>query len=158
MNQSTQTNKYEQLFEVLGKVVPWLLIFILTTTVATISIGDCYKSISAANWPSVVGKIENISWHEGRFNKKRQYKVIVSYDYSIGDREYHNDTLAIGYSGSDDRKNNQLILDKLQNATEVSVRYNPDLPEQSTLAYGLNAANVFTLLGFLGSSVLSMLS
>ncbi len=162
MEQSTES-KYKKISRVLEKLVPLIFIWAFCGMVATSAFDNCFESIAAAHWPSVVGKIEHVSWQEHRHKKKgTHYDVKVEYNYSIDNRQYHNNTLAFGYSSSENRENNQLILDKLQHASEVFVRYNPDRPEQSTLAYGLNSSNTLAalliLFGFLILVIISICS
>jgi Protein of unknown function (DUF3592) len=162
VEQSTES-KYEKLFIVLGKLGFLIFTWALFGMVATSVFDNCFESISAAHWPSVVGKLEHVTWQEHRHKKQgTHYDVKVEYNYSIDNRQYHNNTLAFGYSASENRENNQLILDKLQHAAEVCVRYNPNRPEQSTLAYGLNSSNTFSaillLFGFLILTIVSIFS
>jgi Protein of unknown function (DUF3592) len=113
-------------------------------------IGSLYtfsESISAANWPSVVGKLENVSWQESEGKGGTYYKVKVKYNYSIDNRKYHNDTLAFGYAASKDRETHERIFSKLQQTKAISVCYNFKHPDRSILGYGINSWNIESILG-----------
>lgn len=87
MEQSTES-KYEKLFTVLGKLVFLIFMWALLGMVATSVLDNCFESIAAAYWPSVVGKLEHVSLQEHRHNKRKHYDVKVEYNYSIDNQQY----------------------------------------------------------------------
>ena len=119
------------------------------------SLDSVGKSAEASNWPSVTGTITKTDISGRRIKRGRySYKLEVEYRYSVMDRTYSGSRLAFGYNSSGRRPEHQDILDRLESASSVKVRYNPQNPEISTLSFGTHQwikrdfAQGFTVLSF----------
>ncbi len=106
------------------------------------SIDSANKSVEASNWSSVTGTITNLSLEESSVSHDgttyEVYEVKVEYRYSVMDRTYTSSRLAFGYASTGRRQVHQDILNKLESASSVKVRYNPQDPETSTLSFGIH--------------------
>lgn len=100
------------------------------------------KATRADAWPSVPATLNSVELKESMDSDGSTFEVVVDYVYRVGGRTYGGDTLSFGYSGSSGQEAHAQIYRKLQNARTVRVRYNPDRPEQSTIAHGLNRAHM----------------
>ncbi|MEO1376630.1 MAG: DUF3592 domain-containing protein [Cyanobacteria bacterium J06635_10] len=113
-------------------------------------IGIATDSIQASNWPSVMGKITNLSLQkqissDSDGTTTEIYEVKVEYSYSVMDRTYNSSRLAFGYGSSSGKPIHQEIFDKLESASSVKVRYSPKNPEISTLSFGIHRSIQFVL-------------
>jgi len=108
-------------------------------------IDSAKRSVEASNWPSVTGTITNLSLRENSDSDGTSYEVKVEYHYSVKGRRYTNSRLAFGYAGSSGRQAHQDILNKLERASSVKVRYNPQHPATSTLSFGIHRSIKFIL-------------
>ncbi|MDJ1182757.1 DUF3592 domain-containing protein [Roseofilum casamattae] len=107
------------------------------------SINSAQKSIQASQWPSTMGTLEKVSLHENLDDDSSTYEVRVEYRYSVMGQTYTSSRLAFGYTGSSGRKQHQEILKKLQNASVINVRYNPNNPATSVLSFGIHRSIKF---------------
>jgi hypothetical protein len=98
------------------------------------------QSVEASNWPSVTGTITNLSLRENSDSDGTTYGVEVDYRYSVMGRTYTSSRLAFGYASSSCRQEHQDIFNKLENASSVKVRYNPQNPAISTLSFGIHGS------------------
>jgi Protein of unknown function (DUF3592) len=121
--------------------------FFIISAIGTVKSIDLFSAaIFAAKWPSVIGKIEEVSWQEyensGYKNQDISYQVIVKYEYSVNDRTYTNDTIAFAYNGISEIEIDRAIFNKLQEAEAVVVRYDPSNHSRSSLAYGIHSTHL----------------
>lgn len=103
------------------------------------------RSTEASAWPSVTGTIVSCDLESNTDEDGTTYEVTVNYSYTVAGREFTNDVLAFGYSGSSGYEAHQEILDKLKTAKTVDVRYDPSNPETSVLSFGFHRSIQFTL-------------
>jgi hypothetical protein len=97
------------------------------------------RSRRAGSWPTVPGKIVRLELEEsGDLDKGYRYEVKVRYKYSVAGKRYEGDRVAIGYTGSVSQAAQQAVLAKLQKATMLEVRYDPEDPSSSCLSYGVH--------------------
>lgn len=108
-------------------------------------INSVKQSVKASNWPSVTGAITNLSLRENTDSDGTTYGVEVEYRYSVMGRTYTSSRLAFGYASSSGRQAHQDILNKLEHASSVKVRYNPQNPATSTLSSGIHRSAKFAL-------------
>jgi Protein of unknown function (DUF3592) len=108
-------------------------------------INSAKQSVEASNWPSVTGTITNLSLRENSDSDGTTYGVEVEYRYSVMGRTYTSSRLAFGYASSSGRQAHQDILNKLDHASSVNVRYNPQNPATSTLSFGIHRSVKFVL-------------
>ena len=102
------------------------------------SISSAQKSIQAAQWPSTMGTLSNVSLREKSDSDGSTYEVRVEYSYSVMGQTYTSSRLAFGYTASSGKKQHQEVLQKLQNASIINVRYNPKNPATSVLSFGIH--------------------
>ncbi|MGD1699802.1 DUF3592 domain-containing protein [Dapis sp. BLCC M229] len=108
-------------------------------------INSAKKSVEVSNWPSVTGTITNMSLRESSDSDGTTYGVEVEYRYSVMGRTYTGSRLAFGYISSSGRQAHQDILNKLESASSVKVRYSPQNPATSTLSFGIHRSIKFVL-------------
>lgn len=101
-------------------------------------INSAKQSVEASNWPFVTGTITNLSLRENSDSDGTTYGVEVEYHYSVRGRTYTSSRLAFGYASSSGRQAHQDFLNKLEHASSVKVRYNPQNPATSTLSFGIH--------------------
>jgi len=105
------------------------------------------ESAQASSWPSVQGTITNVSLREDSDSDgDTTYEVEVQYNYSVMGQNYTSSRLAFGYAASSVRQRHKDILDKLERASSVNVRYDPRDPSTSTLSFGIHSSIKLTLL------------
>jgi hypothetical protein len=109
------------------------------------TIDSAKQSVEASNWPSVTGTITNLSLREKSDSDGKTYGVEVDYRYSVMDRTYTSSRLAFGYASTTSRQPHQDIFNKLEPASSVKVRYNPQHPATSTLSSGIHSSIKFIL-------------
>lgn len=96
------------------------------------------RSTDAANWPTAVGTIQSCELRSHSDGEGTTHQVQVRYRYEAEGREWTNDVLAFGYSGSSGRQSHLQIVDRLQSAETVQVRYRPNDPQTSVLSFGFH--------------------
>jgi hypothetical protein len=101
-------------------------------------INSAKQSVEASNWTSVTGTITNLSLRENSDSDGTTYGVEVEYRYSVMGRTYTSSRLAFGYASSSGRQAHQDIFNKLEQASSVKIRYNPQNPAASTLSFGIH--------------------
>jgi hypothetical protein len=105
------------------------------------------RSMQAASWPTTPGTITQLSVQEDSGGEGgTTYMVKLLYTYRVDGVLYEGNRLAFGYSGSSNRQAQQEIHRKLNDAKEVSVRYDPSDPAVSCLSFGLHGSIRFILL------------
>jgi uncharacterized membrane protein len=152
--EETITSERESIVEqyidlrILYVVLVLMSVLFITFAIGTVKSIDLFAAaIFAAKWPSVVGTIEEVSLqkHEESSSDESQdisYRAIVKYEYFVDDRAYTNDTIAFGYGSSENVELHRAILNKLQEAEAVVVRYDPANPSRSSLAYGIHSTHL----------------
>ncbi len=103
------------------------------------------RSRDAAAWPTCVGLIRECKLTTHSDSDGNTYGVDVKYEYAVGGKEFVGSTIAYGYANSSARQTHEKVLQKLQSAERVEVRYNPLQPEQSVLSYGTHQSIKFIL-------------
>ncbi|MFO0943265.1 MAG: DUF3592 domain-containing protein [Pirellulales bacterium] len=102
------------------------------------------RSLQAAKWPTVNGRILSSELVVGRRNSQ-QVKAI--YKYMVGGREFKNDVIAFGYRAGGGHGE---VLEKVRAGKAIQVRYDPSDPQNSTLSCGfhksLQLGLIFSLL------------
>lgn len=106
-------------------------------------INSAKQSVEASNWPSVTGTITNLYLDKSRSPNGQVYHVEVDYHYTVMGRTYTSSRLAFGYSSSNVIQAHEDILNKLEHASSVKVRYNPQNPATSTLSCGIHTSIKF---------------
>lgn len=106
-----------------------------------------YKSKQAENWPLTDGKILSCKLRENIDSEGNSYQAEVLYSYWAAGQTREGKKLAFGYSGSSSRQMHKEIVERLEKASCVKVRYNPSKPSEAVLACGLNRS-IITLFIF----------
>ncbi len=97
-----------------------------------------WKSNQVEHWPVVDGEILGRDLVVDSDSDGTTYRAAVRYRYTVAGRAYDADRIAFGYGGSSDLDAHQAIHDALSLSDHVGVRYNPNDPSQSALAYGVS--------------------
>lgn len=103
------------------------------------------RSTEAGSWPTVPGRIVACSMKESSDSDGSTYQVQVEYAYKVAGVDYTNDRLAFGYSLSSGYEVHREILEKLQKAQTVEVRYDPGDPQTAVLSYGIHRSIQFVM-------------
>ncbi len=116
-------------------LIPFIIIF-SCFCIGFYFIGKGYKALrndkASEKWPTVTGRIVTCS------EKEYQYSSLIKaeYTYIVNDQIYRCNTIAYGYNGSSCRKYARKIMEVLNKAEGVQVRYNPTNPKEATLSHG----------------------
>jgi hypothetical protein len=103
------------------------------------------NSLRAANWPTVPGKLTKAELAEKNDGESTTYEVQIAYTYNVAGKDFQGSRLAYGYSASSGSEVHGEILQKLKDAKEIDVRYDPDDPASSVLSYGIHRSIQFLL-------------
>lgn len=105
------------------------------------------KSQTALDWPTTTAQIissELVTYHDSE--GANTYEVQTTYKYSLNGKSYQNDRIAFGYTSSSTKTAHQKILDKLHKAKKVRINYEPENPQNSVIAPGLNKSTIITFI------------
>lgn len=96
------------------------------------------KARAAESWPAVPGRVtaarvdvEESTDNDG--NASTWYNPVVSYGYSVGDRQLEGTRLRFGNYRSASRKKAEAALAPYAVGTAPVVRYNPERPDECVL-------------------------
>ncbi len=102
------------------------------------------KARVAATWPITDGEITASTMEtDTDSDGDTTYEAKISYKYNIIGASYNSKQVAFGMGGSSNRKLHYEIVNALPVGTKVAVRYNPDKPNEATLAHGNNQSLIF---------------
>mgnify|MGYP002624890260 CR=1 FL=1 len=101
------------------------------------------KAHQAKSWPTVDGSFKECKLETDDDTQQ----VKVRYIYLVDGLQREGTQIAFGYCGSNNHAEHEAILDKLQAAKTVTVRYNPAAPDEAVLAAGFNRS-IFLILAF----------
>lgn len=105
------------------------------------------RSTQAAIWPTAPATIVQLDLQEGSDSEGGStYQVDVRYNYTVNGVMHQGNRLAFGYASSSDLASHQEILQRLKEAKEVAVRYDPSDPSVSCLSFGLHRSIQFMLI------------
>jgi hypothetical protein len=128
--------------------VPALISTVVGLVLLRHAIITAMRAVQASNWTSVKGTITHSSLpatSAGSYGTA--YQAVIVYNYPAESPEspaesslYTGDRVAFGYGGSatGNKQAHEAIVDRLSVDSLVTVRYNPQNPEMSTLSCGIN--------------------
>ncbi|QDT52724.1 hypothetical protein Pan44_07360 [Caulifigura coniformis] len=123
----------------MGVFIPFISIFYIAGFVILgWVVRGAYQSTQAATWPTAAGTITSLEVDDVSDSDGTAYEVKVHYSYSVAGTDYEGSRLAFGYGASSGWKAAQQIRERLQQAREVAVRYDPADPSVSCLSYGFH--------------------
>lgn len=97
------------------------------------------------NWPETAGEITYSSVNESRDEDGTTYHADVEFTYVVDDRRYTSDTVSFGQYGSSNRRHAAGIVARYPVGTQVSVYYDPVLPDTAVLEPGVTWSSYFVL-------------
>ncbi|MEZ5977922.1 MAG: DUF3592 domain-containing protein [Planctomycetota bacterium] len=120
--------------------VPYLLGAFSLVGIGILAYGvrSAIRSNAAGSWPTVPGTIEHVALNSSSSDGSTTYNVEVAYTYEVDGERYAGDCLAFGYGGSSARDEHAGLLEALESANGVDVRYDPEDPATSVLSYGMH--------------------
>ena len=97
-----------------------------------------WRALRSARWPHTTGRVIASSLAPVSLTDRslRDVQPFVRYRYSVGETEYHGQTLSIGEGWWSFRKTRFPIQDQFPVGSRVSVFYNPLKPTDSALLVG----------------------
>ena len=113
------------------------------------------KARASESWPSAAGKltraqivVEESNNSDGGTNT--WYNPVVNYAYRVAGRELTGSRLRFGNVRSTSRKKAEAALAPYAEGSMISVRYNPEKPQECVLESRKPAATylIFTIVGF----------
>lgn len=104
-----------------------------------------WKSSQVEGWPVTDGEVIERDLGVDSDSDGTAYRAVVRYRYTVAGRSYESDRIAFGYAGSSGRDAHEAIHAALSRSDRIGVRYNPDDPAESALAYGLNRSTVMLM-------------
>ncbi|WP_394561815.1 DUF3592 domain-containing protein [Aquipseudomonas alcaligenes] len=105
-------------------------------------ISSLKKSIDAEDWPTTYAEVQRVELTEDSDSDGTTYKVEVEYSYQVGGQAYSGNIISSGYSGSSGQEPHLQVYEKIKSAKVVEIRYNPKVPEESAIAYGVTRSNL----------------
>lgn len=100
-----------------------------------------YRSSDAQRWPTTKGTVLSCSLRESVGGRRATtFEAIVQYSYTVGGKRYESDSIAIGYGSTSNRDHHEAIVEKLNGASSIVVRYNPADPGSSVISYGFHSS------------------
>lgn len=102
------------------------------------------RSTNAKNWPTAKGIVESSSIQTSSDSEGGStYQVVVQYSYTVNNKKYTNDKIAFGYVSSSGEEAHLEILNKIKNASAITVRYEPNNPQNAVLSFGFHRSIQF---------------
>jgi hypothetical protein len=119
---------------------PFILVALCLVAVAvTWFAATCARhSMRAARWPTTPGTLANLELVERDNDDSRVYEVRVGYTYTVDGTLYEGDRLAYGYFASSRKDAHAEVFQRLKEAEQIDVRYDPSDPSSSCLSFGMN--------------------
>lgn len=108
-------------------------------------INSLNQAKAAKNWPTTVANLQDVALITDNDSDGTTYQVQAKYVYRVHGVSYEGDNISFGYNAGSGRVAHQQIYDKLKSAKKIEVRFNPDQPSQSTLAYGASRSHFIML-------------
>lgn len=127
----------------IGLGLLFLVFLALGVAILAQGIRDLQRARAAQFWPSVEAQLERVELRESRPKKSKKhqdsptYELEVEYRYRVAGRDYVGTEIAFGYSGSRSRKSEEVLYQKLAQASRLLARYDPSDPSQACLTWGL---------------------
>lgn len=109
------------------------------------ALSNILKTHQASSWPTTTAALTSVELKRSAGSKRPTYQVDVRYTYRVSGQSYTGSTLSIGYGGSSDLPAHEALVRKLESASSVEVRYNPNAPAESVLMPGISRAHWFFL-------------
>jgi hypothetical protein len=106
---------------------------------------NSYRQFKAASFPVVAGTITHSEVTEHHGDESTTYGVDVKYDYEVAGRGYQGARYRYGQWDSSDNSARR-IVDSLPVGKQVDVHYNPDDPNDSVLAVGIQSSDLVVAL------------
>ncbi len=104
------------------------------------------RAMDAENWPTTFAQVKRVELKEETDSENsRTYAVEVEYTYQVGGHTYNGNTLNDGYSGSSGYEQHRKLFEKIRSAKTLEVRFNPEKPQESSIAYGLSRSHYISL-------------
>lgn len=97
------------------------------------------------NWPGTTGEITYSDVRTSRDEDGTTYHADVEFAYVVDDRRYESDTVSFGQYGSSNRRHAAEIVDRYPVGTQVSVYYDPAVPDTAVLEPGVTWSSYFVL-------------
>ena len=117
--------------------------------VGFVILGSGLNSLNQANaakhWPTTSGIMEDVQFITDNDSDGTTYEVRAKYLYRVQGVSYEGDNISFGYNAGSGLVAHQQIYEKLKSAKKIEVRFNPDQPSQSTLAYGATRSHFIML-------------
>ncbi|MBI1248810.1 DUF3592 domain-containing protein [bacterium] len=110
-------------------------------------ISEVANASASNDWPTVDGKVVECTLDEFVRETRTNWECKVRYTYEVGGKQYQGDRIAFGYQSTNGKEMHAAIEDKLSQANQVEVHYDPDNPSRSSLSVGIHKATWVPLLG-----------
>ncbi len=143
-------------------IIVLIYIFLITLSAGTgticlwLGVHEAIAKGAASNWPTTIATIDKVGTYEHKDRYGTRYCPDLEYFYTISDVIYHSNrmeptitTARHCYAKRDDAEND---LKKLPIGSKISIRYNPQIPSQSSLVI-LKPIGSFELLLIISGSV-----
>lgn len=114
------------------------------------------------DWPTTQGVVQVSKVERSRSGGSRMYNPFVEYAYSVDNKKYTSSIVYFGdnYS-SGNSKGSKKIVRRYPEGAQVTVSYNPDMPDEAVLEPGAKMPScvIFLIgLGLFGGGILLLLS
>ncbi|WCC41118.1 DUF3592 domain-containing protein (plasmid) [Tenacibaculum finnmarkense] len=126
-------------------ILPFLLIGIGTLY---LSLNTLYLQSKTMNWIAVDALIESVDFittYGHGADDGITYETKCTYTYIYENKNYSNNIISIGY-GSNNTENHKELYKTLQYVNRLTAYINPEKPNDSTLAKGINSSMISLLI------------
>jgi len=123
------------------------LLLVITAAFLLLDLVNAVKSLKAASWETVKGKIENWDMHYSADGEGTNLVINkLQYSYSVSENEYLSDRVGFGFPWFMDSFFVGSTIEKaLESAPKLKVYYNPKSHRESTIIVGLRAFHIFKI-------------
>ena len=121
---------------------PLILFLVLMGIIGLAPLGaalySCLRNYQVTRWPTVEGRLLSSKIKQTQVRRGTAYEVTAAYEYEISGVKRTGNRIAYSYQASRNLKTHQLLLKRIRSGHKLLVRYSPDQPDESALAYGFD--------------------
>ncbi len=118
---------------------------------------DVLKTRESTAWPTVQGTITESYVRERRRSGDRDYFPEIRYRYVVNDQMYESDRVKFSFARNSGHSNARRVVNQYPVGQEVTVYYDPTMPETAVLETEVTSQTYGTLIGGIVAFVLFFL-
>ena len=122
------------------------LFFAIGFGILGFALRSMHMAKQAEHWPTVPGEVISSDFDIDSGSESTTYRANISYAYNVDGRDFTNEKIAFGYTGSSNQKFHRNIHDALPAKAQIAVRYDPADPSRAVLSFGVHQTIMFLML------------